>query len=370
MKRYILAAICCIATLVSYAQYPDCTQIDDFSPTISRWGAAYQPVPNELECWTIDLGVQGHAKITYNIDLELVNGLDQILIYELNDNNQTTRLLRSFFACTTSGTLITNSTTGKVKIEYWGYSGNCGGLYNGFQIRVETATCCDLVNHDHYIMGKLGVGTTTPQEMLHVNGAIRGGGSYGALQLKTQTGNLEFGPMDGGHVRFKTNMGSYYFDKKLIIENGILSSSSSALTFNTNYSTPCMTILNGNVGIGTTNPSCKLDVAGVVHANAVVVNTALRANEIIVSTTGADFVFAEDYQLRPLSEVKTFITENKHLPEIKSAQEMQENGVSVSELQTQLLQKIEELTLYLIQQEQTIQELRQEVEQLRKEGYE
>ena len=258
MKRYILAAICCIATLVSYAQYPDCTQIDDFSPTISRWGAAYQPVPNELECWTIDLGVQGHAKITYNIDLELVNGLDQILIYELNDNNQTTRLLRAFFACTTSGTLITNSTTGKVKIEYWGYSGNCGGLYNGFQIRVEQATCCDLVSHDHYIMGKLGVGTT--------------------------------------------------------------------------------------------QPAYELDVSGTV-----------RANEIIVSTTGADFVFAEDYQLRPLSEVKAFITENKHLPEIKSAQEMQENGVGINELQTQLLQKIEELTLYILQQEERIKVLEAEL---------
>ena len=81
MKRYILAAICCIATLVSYAQYPDCTQIDDFSPTISRWGAAYQPVPNELECWTIDLGVQGHAKITYNIDLELVGSQILYLSY-------------------------------------------------------------------------------------------------------------------------------------------------------------------------------------------------------------------------------------------------------------------------------------------------
>ena len=92
----------------------------------------------------------------------------------------------------------------------------------------------------------------------------------------------------------------------------------------------------------------------------------IRANEIIVNTTGADFVFAEDYQLRPLSEVKAFITENKHLPEIKSAQEMQENGVSINELQTQLLQKIEELTLYLIQQEETIQELRQEVERLKK----
>ena len=102
---------------------------------------------------------------------------------------------------------------------------------------------------------------------------------------------------------------------------------------------------NGNVGIGTTSPSYKLDVAG-----------AIRANEIIVNTTGADFVFADDYQLRPLSEVKAFITENKHLPEIKSAQEMQENGVGVNELQTQLLQKIEELTLYILQQEEKIKQ--------------
>ena len=54
------------------------------------------------------------------------------------------------------------------------------------------------------------------------------------------------------------------------------------------------------------------------------------------------------------------------MPEIQSAQEMQENGISISELQTQLLQEIEELTLYLIQQELTIQELRKEVEQLKK----
>ena len=108
-----------------------------------------------------------------------------------------------------------------------------------------------------------------------------------------------------------------------------------------------MTMLtNGNVGIGTQNPNYKLDVAGTI-----------RANEIIVNTTGADFVFAEDYQLRPLSEVKAFIKENKHLPEIKSAQEMQENGIGVNEFQTQLLQKIEELTLYIIQQEEIIKVL-------------
>lgn len=104
-----------------------------------------------------------------------------------------------------------------------------------------------------------------------------------------------------------------------------------------------------NVGIGT-HPNYELDVAGTI-----------RANEIIVNTTGADFVFADDYQLRPLSEVKTFIQENKHLPEIKSAQEMHENGVGINELQTQLLQKIEELTLYILQQEERIKALEAEL---------
>ena len=121
------------------------------------------------------------------------------------------------------------------------------------------------------------------------------------------------------------------------------------------FPSKCIQLYIGNVGIGTPSPSYKLDVNGTI-----------RANEIIVNTTGADFVFADDYQLRPLTEVKAFIQENMHLPDIQSAQEMQENGVSVNELQTQLLQKIEELTLYLIQQEQTILEMRQEIEQLKK----
>lgn len=214
--------------------------------------------------------------------------------------------------------------------------------------------------------GNVGIGVDDPQEKLHVNGAIRGNGSYGALQIKTSTGNMEFGPMDSGYARFKTNMSTYHFDRRLLLKTGELASETK-LTFFTNNSTHCMTMLtNGNVGIGTTNPSYNLDVNGNIRAKKIYVTNTLLANEIIVKTMGADFVFAEDYQLRPLSEVKAFIEENKHLPEIKSAQEMQENGVSVNELQTQLLQKIEELTLYLIQQEQTILEMRQELEQLKK----
>ncbi len=122
-----------------------------------------------------------------------------------------------------------------------------------------------------------------------------------------------------------------------------------------------MTAGSGQVGIGVDNPEYKLDVAGTVHANSIIADGNIRASEIIVTTTGADFVFADDYQLRPLSEVKAFITENKHLPEIKSAQEMQENGVGINELQTQLLQKIEELTLYILQQEERIKALEAEL---------
>lgn len=114
---------------------------------------------------------------------------------------------------------------------------------------------------------------------------------------------------------------------------------------------------NGNVGIGKLSPTCKLDVAGTIRADSIIADGLIRAEEIIVETSGADFVFAEDYQLRPLSEVKAFIEKNKHLPEIKSAQEMQENGVGINELQTQLLQKIEELTLYILQQEERIKVL-------------
>ena len=203
-----------------------------------------------------------------------------------------------------------------------------------------------VINEDLYVTGKLGVGTTSPTTQLHVNGAFRVSSSYGYMTVSST---------DANYIRFNTNLPAFYFNKPLYLQNTVVRGIGRALIFYTSTNTQCLTLLGNRVGVGTQNPIYSLDVNGTI-----------RAKEILVEGEGADFVFSNDYQLRPLSEVKAFIAENKHLPEIQSAKEMQENGVSVSELQIQLLQKIEELTLYLIEQEQTIKELRQEVEQLKK----
>jgi hypothetical protein len=106
-------------------------------------------------------------------------------------------------------------------------------------------------------------------------------------------------------------------------------------------------MLNGYTVLGTSETGTSLSnvlIGKTTQSNSVYkldVNGSVRANEIVVNTTGADFVFQEDYCLRPLSEVAAFIKSNKHLPEIASADEMQANGVAVSELQTKLLQKVE-----------------------------
>ncbi|MDR2887352.1 MAG: hypothetical protein LBV26_05030 [Bacteroidales bacterium] len=112
---------------------------------------------------------------------------------------------------------------------------------------------------------------------------------------------------------------------------------------------------NGNVGIGTTNPTSKLTVSGDIYAREIKVNPS----------AGADFVFATDYRLRPLNEVETFIKDNRHLPDIAPADDMVQNGVNMGEMQIQLLQKIEELTLYLIELKKENEAQQKEIETLK-----
>ncbi len=106
----------------------------------------------------------------------------------------------------------------------------------------------------------------------------------------------------------------------------------------------------GNVGIGTMSPANKLDVAGTI-----------RAYELILETGWPDYVFDEGYDLMSLPEIERYIAENGRLPGIPSAAEVREHGLPVADSQALLLQKVEELTLHLIEQGKQIEQLRARV---------
>jgi len=107
-------------------------------------------------------------------------------------------------------------------------------------------------------------------------------------------------------------------------------------------------IFKNNVGIGTeTTGSHKLAVEG-----------SIGAREIKVEATGwSDFVFYDNYRLPTLKEVESHIKEKGHLKDIPSAKDVEKNGIFLGEMDSKLLQKIEELTLYTIEQEKKIKKL-------------
>ncbi|GAA4276416.1 LamG domain-containing protein [Aquimarina mytili] len=115
---------------------------------------------------------------------------------------------------------------------------------------------------------------------------------------------------------------------------------------------------DSKVGIGTTTPDMKLTVKGNIHAEEVKIDLSIPA---------PDYVFEKDYDLKSIEDVEKYIIENNHLPEIPSAKEFSENGIMLAEMNMNLLKKIEELTLYLIDQNKKLEKANQNIKELKKE---
>lgn len=238
------------------------------------------------------------------------------------------------------------------------YAGVKGGILDNssstYQGNLFFETYDDGFNPRMTIAGSnIGIGTTQPDFNLDVRGTVAIGSSGDAGVLNFRRGSD--GWSGAANIGFNGASEAHNFSFKIISGSGYL-------TFYTNKNGSVderMRLLNnGSLGIGTTSTgNHKLAVEG-----------SIGAREIKVEANGwSDFVFKKEYELRTLEEVEQHIKENGHLPEIPSEVEVVENGINLGEMNAKLLQKIEELTLYLIDEHKNNQKLQQEVEQLKKE---
>lgn len=250
--------------------------------------------------------------------------------------------------------------------------------------------------------GNVGIGKTTPTEKLEVGGSVRISDS-GLLKLA----NSYFTPDQGGgiflkgitttsepYLSFNRSTGSdfarfVYKSRVLHLEGSKLHMDNQGIEFthsteglgsgakmygidegngytsmrfavrlNRSSFTDAMKIRNdGRVGIGVLN----FPVQEYANNYKLFVTGGILTDElrVFLSTnySWADYVFAKDYDLKPLSEVEKFIDENGHLPNVPSATQVKEEGINVADMARIQQEKIEELMLYIIQQNKRIEAL-------------
>jgi hypothetical protein len=200
--------------------------------------------------------------------------------------------------------------------------------------------------------GNIGAGTTSPSSRLEIYNSAQAGHLVLSADDNPSADltriDIDFRVSNTGHTIGR--IASFY-------ENSA-SGGYGGLRFYTRYggllNERMRIVSNGYIGIGTTSPAYILDVIGTI-----------RAREIKVDLNGADFVFEKDYKLMPLSELEKFVKEQKHLPEIATAKEMEQNGTELGDLNSKLLQKMEELTLYIIEQNKKIEALQNEIKKMK-----
>ncbi len=246
-------------------------------------------------------------------------------------------------------------------IDDAGYKLNIGTTVRDYRIAIAGS--------DKFMItagGIVGIGTTTPlaSSKLDVNGEIRS-------NLNSSTSNIRM--VSGGYGCMLRNdaLNTYL----LLTNNGdanggwnnlrplyVNNASGDVYLANEKFKIAHSTgnvIASGKMGIGLIDAASKLAVSPADEL--LTVNGTIHAKEVKVDLTGslADYVFDPTYTLMPLHQVEQFVKTNNHLPEIPSAAEISKNGMNMGEMQNKLLQKVEELTLYVIEQQKQIEELKQ-----------
>jgi hypothetical protein len=178
--------------------------------------------------------------------------------------------------------------------------------------------------------GNVGIGTTSPQRSF----VISNSGAQGLEFLAAPSGGASANLISYNRTT------SSYSDFKISASNIIFG-------YGTTETNEAMRIMaTGNVGIGTSDThGYKFAVNGDIHAKKVVIDLI----------NWPDYVFKPTYNLKPLSEVKSYIDLNHHLPEMPSEKEVAEKGVDLGEMNKLLTKKVEELTLYMIEKDKQVQ---------------
>ncbi len=189
------------------------------------------------------------------------------------------------------------------------------------------------VRNDVFVLrhanGNLGLGTPSPSAKLHVMGDMR---------LEADNATMKFDETDQINGNWAVTANSGRFRIYQVGEDWSTSSYVDKFTIQGS---------NGNVGINNASPSAQLHVSGNIKAT--------------VFEEWPDYVFEESYELSSLKDVEEHIKAHGHLQDIPSAEEVKRDDIDLTSMDAKLLQKIEELTLYLIEQNKRIDELEQQL---------